>query len=141
MSQPIFQKLPPVSDPRQEQTVLAACMVSPKAVADVAKVGLAPSHFFVPAHRAVFKAICRLAQRNAPVEQVSVAHDLAESGSFEDEGLSHALLAGWVAELPHAVGMDWHAKQIIELARRRNAMNDFGRRAIDAAGKPTLDAF
>ncbi len=68
-----------------EKSVLAACMLNAESVEEL-MLKLKPEHFFRPAHRIIFEAVCDLNTRRIPVDQISLADTLNASGQLEAVG-------------------------------------------------------
>lgn len=68
-----------------EQSVLAACMLNPDAIDEVAS-KLIPENFFRPAHQVIFKSMLELHARNLPVDQISLAENLRAQGQLDAIG-------------------------------------------------------
>ncbi len=68
-----------------EKSVLAACMLNPEAVDDIAT-KLQPESFFRPAHQRIFEGILELNVRHVPIDQISLAERLAAMGQLEAVG-------------------------------------------------------
>ena len=65
-----------------EKSVLAACMLNPEAVDDIAT-KLRPENFFRPAHQRIFEGMLELNTRHIPIDQISLAERLAAEGQLE----------------------------------------------------------
>lgn len=68
-----------------EKSVLAACMLNPEAVDDIAT-KLKPENFFRPAHQRIFEGMLELNTRHIPIDQISLAERLAAEGQLEAVG-------------------------------------------------------
>ena len=68
-----------------EQSVLAACLLNPDAIDEVAT-RLSPDMFFRPAHQIIFQSMLDLHVRNLPLDHISVADNLASQGQLEAAG-------------------------------------------------------
>lgn len=68
-----------------EKSVLAACMLNPEAVDDIAT-KLRPENFFRPAHQRIFEGMLELNTRHIPIDQISLAERLAAEGQLEAVG-------------------------------------------------------
>ncbi len=58
-----------------EQSVLAACILNPEAIEEVAT-KLVPDNFYRPAHQRIFEAMLDLNLRHVPIDQISLAERL-----------------------------------------------------------------
>ena len=68
-----------------EQSVLAACLLKPEAFDEIAT-AVTPDMFFRPAHQIIFQSMLNLHLRNLPLDQISVADNLASQGQLEAAG-------------------------------------------------------
>ena len=68
-----------------EKSVLAACMLNPDAVDEIAT-KLVPENFFRPAHQLIYTGILELTTRHIPIDQISLADRLAAEGQLEAVG-------------------------------------------------------
>ena len=68
-----------------EKSVLAACVLNQDAITEVVT-KLKPENFFRPAHQIIFSSMLELNARHLPVDQISLADNLAASGQLEAAG-------------------------------------------------------
>ncbi|MEG0072647.1 MAG: replicative DNA helicase [Raoultibacter sp.] len=68
-----------------EKSVLAACVLNQDAITEVVT-KLKPENFFRPAHQIIFAAMLELNTRHLPVDQISLADNLAAAGQLEAVG-------------------------------------------------------
>lgn len=68
-----------------EKSVLAACMLNPDAIDEIAT-KLAPENFFRPAHQRIFEGMLELNLRHIPIDQISLAERLSAEGQLETVG-------------------------------------------------------
>ena len=68
-----------------EKSFLAACMLNPDAVDEIAT-KLVPENFFRPAHQLIYAGILELNTRHIPIDQISLADRLAAEGQLEAVG-------------------------------------------------------
>ena len=68
-----------------EKSVLAACMLNPDAIDEIAT-KLAPENFFRPAHQRIFEGMLELSLRHIPIDQISLAERLSAEGQLEAVG-------------------------------------------------------
>ena len=73
------------SNVEAEKSVLAACMLNPDAIDEVAT-KLTPENFFRPAHQRIFEGMLELNTRHIPIDQISLAERLAAEGQLEAVG-------------------------------------------------------
>ncbi|UCF10283.1 MAG: replicative DNA helicase [Candidatus Bipolaricaulota bacterium] len=69
-----------------EQVVLGSAMLEPEGCVPILVEKLRPEHFYQRAHRVVFRTIRDLFDRGEPVDVVSVANRLEETGDMEKVG-------------------------------------------------------
>ncbi len=119
----------PVSDPRlevpsSELQVLGAMLINEEAV-EKARGSLRPESFNSRAHRVIFRALCRIHQKGAPVDLVTLSQDLKERGELEEAG-GLAYLIELVDATPTATGIEWHARRVREQAALRKILSGPG---------------
>ncbi len=68
-----------------EQSVLAACILSPE-ICDEIILRLKPENFFRPAHAIIFETICDLNNRRIPADPIVLADTLQANGQLEAIG-------------------------------------------------------
>ena len=68
-----------------EKSVLAACMLNPDAIDEIAT-KLAPENFFRPAHQRIFEGMLELNLRHIPIDQISLSERLSAEGQLEAVG-------------------------------------------------------
>ena len=85
-------RLRPVPEPDQpphnleaEEAVLGAVLAAGRLLAEVAAL-LEEADFYRPAHRAIWRAMLRLADRGQPTDPVTVLGELDDSGELADVG-------------------------------------------------------
>ncbi|MDR0513934.1 MAG: replicative DNA helicase [Coriobacteriaceae bacterium] len=78
-------------DIEAEKSVLAACMLSPDALEEIAT-KLKPENFFRTTHKLIFAAVLDLYIRHRPVDQISLADNLRAAGNLEAVGDRAALI-------------------------------------------------
>ena len=120
----VIEKLPP-HDVEAEEAILASLLVDPEAVSRVGA-ALRPNDFFRERNGRVYEACLALWDRNEPINEVTVAHELSRRGHLEETG-GLPFLSRIITELPTPVGVE-HYAGIVE----RDALY---RRLIGAAGQ------
>ncbi len=68
-----------------EKSVLAACMLNPNAIDEIAS-KLTPDSFSRPAHQRIFEGMLDLSARHVPIDQISLAERLSAEGQLEAVG-------------------------------------------------------
>jgi replicative DNA helicase len=136
-------RLRPVPDPdRQpphnleaEEAVLGAVLTAGRLLTEVAAV-LEEADFYRPAHRTIWRAILRLADRGQPTDPVTVLGELHHSGELADVGgapFLHTLLEA----VPTVANASHYAQLVAETARRRRVI-DLGIRLAHSDADPTV---
>lgn len=122
-----------------EAAILGAMMIDANTIAVVTALLHDEAAFYDERNRAVFSAITALANRNEPVDVLTVTNELRRSQTLETAGgLSY--VSGLCISTPTSAHAEYHAKIVIE--------NSIKRRLIDAslqvsteAYEPSADAF
>jgi replicative DNA helicase len=125
-----FERVPP-HDVTAEQCVLGAMLLSQDAISDVTEV-LQPADHYRPAHQIVHGAILELHGHGKPVDAITVADHLAETGLIGRVGGApyiHTLLAA----VPTAANAGWYAR----IVRKHAVM----RRLIEAGTRITQSGY
>jgi replicative DNA helicase len=136
-------RLRPVLDPdRQpphnleaEEAVLGAVLTAGWLLAEVAAV-LEEADFYRPAHRAVWRAILRLADRGEPTDPVTVLGELDRVGELADIG-GGPFLHTLVEAVPTVANAGRYAQLVAETARRRRVI-DLGIRLAHSDADPAV---
>jgi replicative DNA helicase len=104
-------KLPPF-DVKAEESCLAAILIDPTAIADVAKI-VQPGDFYREQHRWVYEACLAMWERDEQIDEVTLAHELARAGKLDDVG-GMPFFMRITSDLPTAAGIEHYA----EIVRR-----------------------
>jgi replicative DNA helicase len=136
-------RLRPVPDPdRQpphnleaEEAVLGAVLASGQLLAEVAAL-LEEADFYRPAHRAIWRALLRLADRDQPTDPVTVLGELDDSGELADVG-GGPFLHTLVEAVPTVANAGHYARLVAETARRRRVI-DLGIRLANSDANPAV---
>jgi replicative DNA helicase len=118
-----------------EEAVLGAVLTAGRLLVDVAAV-LEEADFYRPAHRAIWRAILRLADRSEPTDPVTVLGELADSGELADIG-GAPFLHTLVEAVPTVANAGHYARLVAEAARRRRVI-DLGIRLAHADADPAV---
>ena len=118
-------RLRPVPSPDQEpphnteaeEAVLGAILAAGRLLADVTAV-VEEADFYRPAHRTIWRAILRLADRGQPTDPVTVLGELDHSGELVDVG-GGPFLHTLVEAVPTVANAAHYARLVAEAARRR----------------------
>jgi replicative DNA helicase len=130
-------KLPPF-DVQAEEAVIASVLVDEDAVSRVESI-VQPEDFFRDQHRWAYAAALELWSRNEPINQVTLAHELARRDKLDGAG-GIPFISRIVAELPTAVGVEHYAK-IVKRDAVYRTMITAGSQIVQLAyqGGPDLD--
>jgi hypothetical protein len=75
----------PPQNQEAEEHVLGALMLAPAAITTVCAI-LDPADFYRESHGRIFRAACRMHERGEPVDQITLAAELARTGELETAG-------------------------------------------------------
>ena len=102
-----------------ERAVLGAMMLESRCIPEVLN-SIHEQVFYLEAHRAVFRAILRLYDRNLSVDIVSVHKSLADASELNIAGGAHGI--GVITkEVVSSAGIETHCKFLLELWMKREA--------------------
>lgn len=106
-----FERVPP-QNLEAEQAVLGSMLIEKAAVERAAEI-LKPEDFYRDAHRHLFDAILSLAERDEPVDAITLSDDLRSKGLYEAVGGQMYLLI--LMEAPStAANIEYYAKLVAE---------------------------
>jgi replicative DNA helicase len=97
---------------------------------------LEEADFYRPAHRTIWRAILRLADRGEPTDPVTVLGELGDSGELADVG-GAPFLHTLVAAVPAVANAAHYAQLVAETARRRR-MIDLGIQLAHSDADPAV---
>lgn len=120
-----------------ERYVLGACMLSPRAIDDVAEI-LIPQDLHDPRHVTVYGAIRRLHDDDNPTDVVAVEAELIRAGELVGN-LDTAYLFALTSDVPTASNAAYWAVLVKQVARRRHVIAA-SQRAVQIANDPAIDA-
>lgn len=120
------------SDLEAERAVLSAVLLDASALARAAEL-LRPENFFSEPHRRIFEAALALLQKPAPVDIVSVAGWLRDTGRLQQVG-GAAYLADLSGEVPAIAHADHYAKRVLDKWRLRQFITTCQRFAAEGYG-------
>ena len=128
--------------PDAEAALISSCLASPKAL-DHATTVVAPEDLYTPANRRVYAAMCRLHARGAPVDPITVAHEV-QTGDGQP-GIDPANVTSYLTALGTTANNPTYARIVATMARYRRlahaaeelaaAVASFDDTAIDQAVK------
>jgi replicative DNA helicase len=135
------RRLRPVPEPdRQpphhleaEEAVLGAVLASGRLLVEVA-ILLEEADFYRPAHRAIWRAMLRLADRGQPTDPVTVLGELKDRRELADVG-GGPFLHTLVEAVPTVANAGHYARLVAETARRRRVI-DLGIRLAHSDADP-----
>jgi replicative DNA helicase len=136
-------RLRPVPEPNRqpphhleaEEAVLGAVLASGRLLVEVA-VLLEEADFYRPAHRAIWRALLRLADRGQPTDPVTVLGELDASRELADVG-GAPFLHTLVEAVPTVASAGHYARLVAEAARRRRVI-DLGIRLAHSDADPAV---
>lgn len=119
------QRLPP-HDAEAEMSVLGAMLLGDRPAVDKAAAALKCDDFYRDAHGRIFEAILALAERNEPVDIVTLKDELTQGGLFDAiGGIEYLIQLGEF--VPTTANVAYYAKIVAEKASLR--------RLIEVAGE------
>src|SRR5215213_1930614 len=118
-----------------EEAVLGAVLVTGRLLAEVAAV-LEEADFYRPAHRAIWRAMLRLTDRDQPIDPVTVLGELDDSGELADVG-GGPFLHTLVQAVPTVANAGHYAHLVTDTARRRRVI-DLGVRLAHSDADPAV---
>ena len=126
---------PPPHNLEAEEAVLGAVLTAGQLLEDVAAV-LEEANFYRPAHRAIWRAMLRLADRGQPTDPVTVLGELDRTGELADVG-GAPFLHTLVQAVPTVANASHYAQLVAEAARRRRVI-DLGVRLAHSDADPAV---
>jgi hypothetical protein len=131
---PVPEQVPP-HNLEAEEAVLGAVLASGRLLGEVAAV-LEEADFYRPAHRAIWRALLRLADRGQPTDAVTVLGELADSGELADVG-GGPFLHTLVQAVPTVANAAHYAGLVADTARRRRVI-DLGIQLAHSEADPAV---
>jgi len=114
-------------DVEAEKAVLGSLLIDSECIFKVA-IFLRPEDFFMPENQWTYEACFSLYQRNEAINQITVAHELAQKGKLEEVGG-----AAYLSHLVSIVPTSLHVEHFAQLVSRTAVM----RRLISAGSQIT----
>jgi replicative DNA helicase len=127
-----FERVPP-HDAYAEQAALGACLLSPVACAEVLAT-VAAEAFYRPQHATIYDAIATLFLAGEPVDQITLAKYLADSGDLGRIG-GATYLHELVQAVPTAANGEYYA-DIVQDRGLRRALIELGTRLTQMGYSP-----
>src|SRR5215207_1020035 len=112
---------PPPHNLEAEEAVLGALLTAGRLLEDVAAV-LEEADFYRPAHRAIWRAMLRLADHGQPTDPVTVLGELDRTGELADVG-GAPFLHTLVQVVPTVANAGHYAHLVADTARRRRVID------------------
>jgi hypothetical protein len=136
-------RLRPVSEPDQEpphnleaeEAVLGAILAAGRLLSEVAAL-VEEADFYRPAHRAIWRALLRLADRDQPTDPVTVLGELNDGGELADVG-GGPFLHTLVQAVPTVANAGHYARLVADTARRRRVI-DLGIQLAHSDANPAV---
>jgi hypothetical protein len=104
-----------------EEAVLGAVLAAGRPLAEVAAL-LEEADFYRPAHRTIWRAMLRVADRDQPTDPVTVLGELDYSGELADVG-GGPFLHTLIEAVPTVASAGHYARLVAETARRRRVID------------------
>jgi replicative DNA helicase len=118
-----------------EEAVLGAILAAGRLLVEVAAL-LEEVDFYRPAHRAIWRAMLRLADRDQPTDPVTVLGELDNNGELADVG-GGPFLHTLVQAVPTVANAGHYARLVADTARRRRVI-DLGIRLAHSDADPAV---
>jgi hypothetical protein len=125
----------PPNNLEAEEAVLGAVLAAGRLLGEVAG-QLEEADFYRPAHRTVWRAMLRLADRGQPTDPVTVLGELDDSGELADVG-GAPFLHTLVQAVPTVANAGHYAQLVADAARRRRVI-DLGIRLAHSDADPAV---
>jgi len=120
----ISEQLPP-HDVEAEEAVIGSLLIDGDAIIEIST-SLKSDDFFTPQNRCVYEACVSIYERHEGINQITVAHELAQRDKLEEVG-GAAYLSQLISQVPTSL----HIKYYADIVSRLSIM----RRLIGAANK------
>ena len=116
----INERIPP-QNLEAEQSVLGSMLIDREAILTVAEI-LKPTDFYREGHQKIYSAMLALAERNDPVDLITLAEELALRNQLEELG-GMPYLTTLANVVPTAANVAYYAKIVQEKAVLRSMIN------------------
>jgi replicative DNA helicase len=120
-----------------EEAVLGAVLAAGRLLGEVAAL-VEEADFYRPAHRTIWRAILRLADRSQPTDPVTVLGELDDSGELADVG-GGPFLHSLIEAVPTVANAGHYARLVTDAARRRRVI-DLGIQLAHSDADPAVVA-
>jgi replicative DNA helicase len=111
----------PPHDVEAEKAVLGSLLIDSEGIFKIANF-LRPDDFFTPENQWVYDACFSLYQRNEGINQITVAHELAQKGRLEEAG-GAAYLSHLVSMVPTSLHIEYYGQIVSRLAIMRRLIS------------------
>ena len=111
----------PPHDVEAEKAVLGSLLIDNEGIFKIANF-LRPDDFFTPENQWVYDACFSLYQRNEGINQITVAHELAQKGRLEEAG-GAAYLSHLVSMVPTSLHSEYYGQIVSRLAVMRRLIS------------------
>lgn len=111
-----------------ERSVLGKILLDPRSFGEVADF-LSFEHFYLPEHRAIYKAMQGLSERGTPIDTGTVAHELVKARKLDEIGGAYYLSKLSLAATPNT-GIQHHAR-ILQQYFMTRVYRELGARLVD----------
>ena len=116
----VSDNLPPY-DAEAEEAVIGSLLVDSEAIFKIANF-LGADDFFTPQNQWIYDACFNLYQRNEGINQITVAHELAQRDKLEESG-GAAYLSHVVSIVPTSLHVEYYAQIVSKLAVMRRLIS------------------
>jgi replicative DNA helicase len=113
-------RVPPHSN-EAEMSVLGSMMLEKEAASKAIQI-LSPDGFYRESHRIIYQAMLALADRNQPIDIITLNDELRRMGKLQDVGGSH-YLSELNLRTPTAANVEHHARIVFEKALKRRLIS------------------
>lgn len=113
-----------LTDLQAEKAVLGSCLIDPYGITKVAPL-LADTDFYREAYQFVFGAMLRLADKQQPIDTVTLASELERTGQLEDVG-GYAGITDLFMDVPTALFVEHYAAIVADKATKRRLLGAAG---------------
>jgi replicative DNA helicase len=121
-----------------EMAVLGAMMLEKEAAGKAIQI-LSPDAFYRETHRLIYQAMLSLADRNQPIDIITLNDELRRMGKLQDVGGSH-YLSELNMRTPTAANVEHHARLVFEKALKRRLISA-AMEIMDNCYSDSVDAF
>ncbi|NLX92104.1 MAG: replicative DNA helicase [Firmicutes bacterium] len=128
MNQEVSQKLPP-QNLEAEQSVLGSMLIDKDALLEVGEI-LTSEDFYREVHQEIFRAIMHLADKNEPVDLVTICEELEKKNILEKVGG-----AAYLATLANITPTAAHAAYYAQIVREKAILRRLIRTATEIVAK------